>query len=145
MVDNRQSGRTGDIGWCESTPPAVVFSRYLGTGALDESFASGGSGALPAALGAFTQVAEDGRGRVVVVHTLTTELQVHRYTAAGVLDPSFGSGGEVSFDEGDAAGTGMELPGSRAIGILPDGRLLITLCDPSSSTGDQGALVALWD
>jgi hypothetical protein len=82
--------------------------RYTSTGALDGTFGSGGivTTAFPSSLGddeAFG-VAVDTSGRIVAVgFTLTStgpstssqDFALARYTSAGVLDSTFGSGGRV--------------------------------------------------
>ena len=64
-------------------------------------------------------------GRIVVVGSAqdggVEKLALARYTSAGELDPSFGAGGIVLAAVGDG-----EEAGANAVGVQPDGKLVIT-------------------
>lgn len=73
-------------------------------------------------------------GRIVVAGTSCGgDILVARYTSAGALDPSFGSGGRVCIDM--AAGSQDQ---GEEIFVLPDGRLLV-----AGTSGGDFALVRL--
>ncbi len=78
----------------------IAVVEYNADGTLNDGFGAGGivftqitgSGALPEA----GQVLVDSQGRIVVVGGDGKNFEVLRYTAAGVLDSSFGTGGIVT-------------------------------------------------
>lgn len=69
-----------------------TISAFDAKGAVDTSFGSGGT------LGAFaTDYTVDGTGRILTCHLQQgLDFVLRRYTPAGVLDPTFGSGGAVT-------------------------------------------------
>jgi uncharacterized delta-60 repeat protein len=124
---------------------SALCSRYLEDGLLDVTFAGEGTVAQPADAGAYTQVVEDAGGRVVVAHHRYGRLLVHRYTAAGALDATFGSAGEVLIDPDTLVGTYISDPGTFSIAVLLDGRLLIAVSSFGGSSSAQSVVLALWD
>lgn len=93
-------------------------------GDLDTTFST--DGRQTSSLGAnvsVTDALEQPDGKIVVVGTMgsgpATTALVARYTAAGVLDSTFGSGGKVTA----SVGTGGAL--AQAVALQPDGKILI--------------------
>ena len=72
--------------------------RYTAAGALDASFGNGGK--VTTAIGSGddrgNSVALQSDGKIVVAGYSSTDFALVRYTAAGALDTSFGSGGKVT-------------------------------------------------
>lgn len=103
-------------------------------GDLDTTFST--DGRQTSSLGAnlnVTDAVEQPDGKIVVVGRigsgLATKALVARYTAAGVLDPTFGTGGKVTA----FAGTGTTQ--ATGVALQPDGKILI--CGTASiSTSD---------
>ena len=93
------------------TPARVVFP-----GALDPSFGVAGYAPAPSRPAAFTAVATQPDGRIVVVgNVFGTDTVVIRYDANGILDESFGDRGVV-------------VPGAfagGALAIAPDGDVIV--------------------
>lgn len=94
-------GRIVAAGWGETASwgAAGVFGlvRYTPAGSLDRSFGSGGKvttppGSWPGA----RAVALQSDGTIVVAGTSTRGFGLARYTAAGSLDKTFGTGGKVA-------------------------------------------------
>jgi len=81
--------------------------RYNSSGTLDSTFGTGGKVSTDfSGAGDFAQcVAVDGNGRILVAgrtsasnNSNVSNFAIARYTSAGVLDPSFGTGGKVITD-----------------------------------------------
>ncbi len=84
--------------------------RLTPSGQLDPTFGSGGYATTPASsFGASTAaaaaVATPSNGNVVLAGPVDTRAGLARYSAAGVLDPTFGTGGVATIDLGGAAST----------------------------------------
>ena len=93
-------------------------ARFTADGVLDPTFGTGGSvttdfGGSDVA----NAVALQTDGKIVVAGTSSGNFAVARYTADGVLDATFGTGGLVTTDFG-----GDEL--ANAVAIQPDGRIV---------------------
>ena len=113
-----------------------------GAGSLDTSFGSGGVvttdlGGLGAAYG----VAVQSDGKIVAAgyanHGGNYDFALVRYTAAGALDPSFGSAGTVLTDIG---GSGKHDIG-RSVAVQPDGKIIVA----GQSSAGPGTAVARYD
>jgi uncharacterized delta-60 repeat protein len=94
--------------------------RYTPAGALDSTFGSGGvvtRFSLPG--GSFNDLALDPSGRVVVAGGSDGGFFLARYTSAGALDSTFGSGGEVTTRVG--SGTNEA---ANALALDPAGRII---------------------
>ncbi|HUK73986.1 MAG TPA: delta-60 repeat domain-containing protein [Candidatus Bathyarchaeia archaeon] len=98
--------------------PVAAVLRYNTNGSLDTSFGSGGIVNTPSIEDEpFTSVALQADGKIVAVAGGFSAF-VARYTTAGALDSTFGTGGIVQL---------AEINGTPACGVLiqPDGRILI--------------------
>jgi uncharacterized delta-60 repeat protein len=105
-----------------------AVSRYTARGRLDSSF--GHNGKVLTSFGSSrlsiaSAVALQGDGRIVVAgwsRTATAGFAVARYTARGLLDSSFGSGGRVvtTFSSREAFGAV-----ARAVALQPDGMIVV--------------------
>jgi uncharacterized delta-60 repeat protein len=115
----------------EGTPvPQLSLARYNADGSLDASFGTGGR-VVAAVVGSAADLALQADGKLVVTGTVgptaratgTTstaqDVLVARFTAAGALDPTFGTGGVVTSDFG-GADTG------RKVLVQPDGKIVVT-------------------
>ncbi|HWP40130.1 MAG TPA: PKD domain-containing protein, partial [Tepidisphaeraceae bacterium] len=127
-----------------STLSDFALVRYNADGTPDTTFGTGGSGKVFTDFSLGTDqarsVALTTDGKIVVAGSATvsgrTRVAIARYTSAGVLDASFGSGGKVST---------LFIPGTaRASSITPlsDGSILVagTVLDFSTSAQDWVAL-----
>jgi uncharacterized delta-60 repeat protein len=116
--------------------PRALVARFLSDGTLDPAFGSGGRASVgPGTDAAFAAVARQMDGDVVAAGSTTdadgTDSLVVRMTAAGVVDPTFHSGGTFIRDFGDSdhlAAVQVQLNG----GILVGG-----------TTGTQGVVARL--
>lgn len=105
---------------------ALVLARFTAEGALDSGF-GGGSGVVDTSIGSATPavfgLAVDGSGRILVGGSSSVGarevLTVARYSAQGVLDASFGSGGLVTTE----IGTGSS--GVQDIAVDQSGRIVV--------------------
>lgn len=117
-----------------------ALARYNSDGSLDASFGSGGKvvtdffGGVDAA----GSIALQPDGRIVVAGAsfvgMNGDFALVRYNTDGSLDASFGVGGKVTtdfFGFGDSA---------NAVGLLPDGRIIVAGSAFSSSTVTDFAL-----
>lgn len=109
-------------------------ARYTAAGALDGSFGSGGrvTGVFGVTIGSANAVTTDAQGRVVVAGTAQNDTAVIRLTAAGALDPSFGTGGKrviALTDNWDAA---------EGVAVQSDGKIVLGgwIYEGNSSAGD---------
>jgi uncharacterized delta-60 repeat protein len=116
---------------------AAAFARYTSAGVLDPSFGSSGNGtfvtqfglgAPPSSTIFLNGAAAEPDGRVIVSGYATdgggrNQILVARFTASGVLDPSFASGGKLL----QQLGTGAS-PASQGLGLVRqgDGKILLT-------------------
>jgi uncharacterized delta-60 repeat protein len=115
----------------------VALVRLLSTGALDTTFGSGGK--VSTAIGSLSEeanaLAVQSDGKIVVTGYSNVKsgkktyrrLLVARYTAAGALDSTFGSGGKVLIDLG-----AQEM--GRSVAIQPDGKIVVAGYSFSSTT-----------
>jgi uncharacterized delta-60 repeat protein len=110
--------------------PGFNVRRFSETGVADAAFGAGGTAAIPAVNSlAIIDVVAQPDGKVLVVSSTVADpvtltgsvITLYRLTAAGVLDPTFGSGGTVITSvpggTGNDAGTGL--------GLQPDGKILV--------------------
>jgi uncharacterized delta-60 repeat protein len=97
------------------------MARYNTDGSLDASFGVGGKvvGNFIDDLLLASDVAVQADGRIVVAGSSFGEFAVARYESDGRLDASFGAGGKVATD---FFGNGA---GAEALGIQPDGRIVV--------------------
>lgn len=108
--------------------------RYTPTGALDATFGSGGKVDI-----AFLFIARDmtlqSDGMIVVAGSMDgQDFGLVRYTAAGELDTSFGSGGWVRTEIGSA-------DEGRCVAVQSDGQIVVAGYSFNSNTGWDFALV----
>jgi uncharacterized delta-60 repeat protein len=110
---------------------AALVARYTSAGALDPSFAGGGSriDRFGAAVGAGSAQRADAvavapDGSAVVAGIAGTQVMVARYRPDGELDGLFGAGGVVLRDLSDGAGMP---PGSglAAVALTPAGQIVV--------------------
>lgn len=102
--------------------------RMLGSGALDNSFGSGGKVVTDFASGSFDYAeaaALQGDGKIVMVGygpgTGGTDFALARYQTDGTLDPTFGTGGKLT----TAVGSGTTGDYPYAVGVQTDGRIVV--------------------
>ena len=106
-----------------------AVARYTAAGAPDPSFS--GDGVQTTDFGADdagAAVAIQADGRIVVAGQSGTNVAVARYTAAGVLDPSFSGDGRLTTDFGG-------FDGGRDVAIGADGKIVVA---GASDTSDDG-------
>src|SRR5262245_54343309 len=93
-------------------------------GALNPTYGSGGVVTAgvpgPVSSSSFAAVREPG-GKTVMVGSAVRQFAVARYTAAGGLDPTFGSGGQVLTALRSGPSAEAE---ARAVALQPDGKIL---------------------
>ena len=121
-----------------------VLYRFSANGTVDSSFGYGGQ-ALTSGTIVPLGVAVQADGKIVIVGEtdLFTSLAivVQRYTAAGILDPSFGSAGTTSLLQMPASTdpNGPSCPacsGASAVAIQPDGKIVVGgFNEPTGSRG----------
>lgn len=104
------------------------LTRYNADGSLDKSFGAGGTvlTPFPHDVGDSTTaagLAVQAGGKIVVVGTTggfgNSSFAVARYTAGGRLDPSFGNGGEVTFQFDGLSST------AAGVAVQSDGKVLV--------------------
>jgi uncharacterized delta-60 repeat protein len=113
---------------------AVV--RYTPAGVLDASFGTGGI--VTTAIGTSSDygnaVVVDSAGRIIVAGYIVNgsdyDFAVVRYTSAGVLDTSFGTGGKVT----TAVGTSSD--GATGVAIDSEGRIVVAGWTDNGSSND---------
>lgn len=130
------AGITGD----QMTRADFALARYNSDGSLDSSFGSGGKvvtdfvGGVDAAGG----IALQPDGRIVAAGAsfvgMIGDFALVRYNSDGSLDASFGAGGKVTTDF-----FGLS-DGAKAVGLLPDGRIIVAGSSFRSSTITDFAL-----
>ncbi|MFO0969304.1 MAG: LamG-like jellyroll fold domain-containing protein [Gemmataceae bacterium] len=135
------SGRIVAVGFANNNTD-FALARYTAAGALDSTFGSGGivvsdfSGAGRDDGG--WAVTIDSSGNILVAGNVSngsnTDFALARYTAAGVLDSSFGSGGKVSTDF-----TGHD---DQAYGVAVDGTGKIVVAGYSANGSNNDFAVA---
>ena len=97
-----------------------VIARYTAAGALDTTFAGTGyaSTIVPGGNAVASALQLQGDGKLVVSGASGAgDVALARYTAAGALDPAFGTAGIVTTDLGGAGDSAL------ALVLAPDGRL----------------------
>ena len=110
-------------------------ARYTSAGALDSSYGTGGIATTDVGphgrdRGYAAAVQPDGKIIVAAESTVTndgSDFTVLRYTSAGALDSSYGTGGAVTTDTSDT-GIGIEVDphdGARAVAIQSDGNIVV--------------------
>lgn len=117
--------------------------QLTAAGALDPAFGSGGVAALTTAGTSFSDFTFDGQGRIVATGTIDAgepRALVARFTAAGVLDTSFGTGGLVTLDPPDADATT-----AAAIVEASNGDLLVGGATRDAASGRWRGLLARLD
>src|SRR5213078_3850786 len=118
--------------------------RYDPSGNPDPSFGSGGevTSTFAERYATAHALAIDSRGGLVVAGSVgsgspgESQFAVARYKPDGSLDPSFGSGGEVT--TGFGPGT---IASARGVGIDPSGRIVIATGDYESASAANGFAV----
>jgi uncharacterized delta-60 repeat protein len=110
-------------------------------GTLNSGFGTAGRTALPANTRLFAAAAQS-NGDVVAVGESgvgsTVHVLVARFTAAGTLDPTFGSGGLVS----GPAVAGAQGSLGRAVAIQADGKIVVVgKASSAGGTGEDGLLI----
>ena len=104
----------------EDDGPVVVLARYTAAGSLDPSF--GDNGTTTTASGTHfwaDALALQPDGKIVVAGPAfgPSAFALARYRADGTLDPSFGTGGQVTLALGESSG-------AYGIAIQPDGKIV---------------------
>ena len=98
--------------------PVPAVARYNTNGSLDTTFGTGGMVAISSLEDApFTAITLQTDGKIVAVAGGFTAYVV-RYTSAGVLDSTFGSGGIVTLNE-------INGPTQSGVLVQPDGKILV--------------------
>jgi len=113
------AGEVAPAGYCCQ----FALARYNANGSLDPAFGTGG--VVTTSFGGLTQafaVAIQDDGKIVVAGSTYSpsigDVALARYNSNGSLDPTFGTGGQVTTDLG---GT----DGANDVVIRPDGRILV--------------------
>ena len=102
----------------------VLLARFTADGALDATFGTGGvtTTAVTSEGDAAKAIALQADGKIVVAGRTalfgTSDFGLARYSAGGVLDPSFGTGGKVTIDF--LSGN----DGAEAVLVQPDGKIV---------------------
>lgn len=82
---------------------SLLLTRFLGSGALDTTFATAGTATLGIAddeLGEVNTMVRQGDGKIVLAGRALESLSLVRVSAAGALDAGFGSGGVAAMKIG---------------------------------------------
>jgi len=117
-------GRLVLVGSCPMFPDHVFWlARLNADGSLDPSFGTGGQVLTPFAGAAFASAAVlQPDGRIIAVGSgpapSVSALKAARYNPDGSLDPTFGSGGQVTLAFGQSVYAG-------SAALQPDGKLVI--------------------
>lgn len=93
-------------------------ARINADGGLDAGFGTGGLVSLAIGGAVSGRMALQADGKIVGAYRMADDFVVFRLTTAGVLDPSFGTGGQATVDAG-ASERGA------ALALQPDGRVLV--------------------
>ncbi len=122
----QSDGRIVTIG---SLSGQIRLTRFLAAGALDSSFAGGGSVLHTfAGSGEFMSMSIDSLGRIVVAGSIDNpdiDVFVARFTSVGAIDTSFGGGdGWLSFDF-DPATSGAGRDGVMGVAIDASDRIVV--------------------
>lgn len=110
----------GGYTWSDGIGNVVVLLRYDAGGTLDATFGTGGIVTTTSGRGGAYALRLDESDRPVVAATTSSvggRFFVARYTTAGALDPTFGSGGVATA----AIGTSAD---AYALGIQDDGKIV---------------------
>jgi uncharacterized delta-60 repeat protein len=98
--------------------PVPAVARYNTNGSLDTTFGTGGMVAISSLEDApFTAITLQTNGEIVAVAGGFTAYVV-RYTSAGVLDSTFGTGGIVTLSQ-------INGPSASGVLVQPDGKILV--------------------
>ena len=89
-----------------------IITRYATNGTPDTAFATNGIANCPISL---ASVEIDSNANILVCGSSTTGAALVRFTSAGVLDNSFGSGGVAALIEGNAGANGFAFDASNNI------------------------------
>ena len=120
-------GRILAIGFGQGRPEELVAARYLGDGALDPSFGSGGKAALDIVTfgqGVVRRAALQPDGKIVGAGNATSgDFLVVRLTAEGDLDPTFDGDGVVMTDFG--LPFSFSLDNAAAVAVQADGKIVV--------------------
>ena len=105
-------------------PVALAPAAQAAPGALDPTFGSGGTVTTPIGLGAsINGVAVQPDGKIVAAgfsfNGSNDDFALARYTAAGALDPTFGSGGTV------ITSIGSSHDYASGVALQPDGKIVV--------------------
>lgn len=122
----------------QGSPQHFVLARYNTNGTLDTTTFGGGTGKVTTTFGSNDlgqSVAIQSDGKLIVAGYTgsgsTEDFAVARYSTAGVLDPSFGTGGKVTTDF-----AGLSLPDAgHSVAIQSDGKIVVA-GSGGGSTGD---------
>ncbi len=102
----------------------AAVARYNSNGSLDTGFANSGIASISSLEGIpFTSIALQSDGKIVAVAG-GFNASVVRYTSAGVLDSSFGTGGIVSLDFNDGPSASGVVIQSNGNILVADGKLI---------------------
>jgi uncharacterized delta-60 repeat protein len=103
-----------------------AVARCHADGSLDTSFGTGGKAVTPMSAGADSlyAVAIQADGKILLVGGAAAsggidDFALARYTTAGALDPTFGTGGRVTTPIGTSADSG------RSVALQTDGRIVV--------------------
>ncbi|MBL9144408.1 MAG: choice-of-anchor D domain-containing protein [Verrucomicrobiaceae bacterium] len=117
-----------------------VLARYNTDGMLDANF-DGDSGtangrvvvSIAGADGAHSMAVQPD-GKIILAGDSDANIALVRFTAAGLLDTSFGTGGKVT------AGVGVGNATARGLALQPDGKI-VAACEYLSAVGDSNGLL----
>ena len=119
-------GKIVVTGYCLNVSATAVdfcLVRYSALGALDTSFGSGGIVTTAVGDGQARALALQPGGKIIAAGTCwngsNNDFCLARYTAAGALDTSFGSGGKVITPFGSSTGF------ANAVALQPDGKIVV--------------------
>ncbi|HEX8913584.1 MAG TPA: Calx-beta domain-containing protein, partial [Humisphaera sp.] len=129
----------------------LAVARYLDDGTPDPTFGTGGLVTTNLAYSAApldtydvaNAVAVQPDGKVLVGGRDGAYWALVRYTAAGALDPTFGDGGAVRFDQLDVRSSGTEGAGVQGIAVAADGRIVVAGRNFTPNLGDGTLVVRL--
>jgi uncharacterized delta-60 repeat protein/RHS repeat-associated protein len=123
----QDSGKIVAVGLANS---ASGMARFTTSGSLDTTFGSGGTGkvALSGDWDQSMNLASLSDERLLVTGVSAGEVALHRFTADGLADSTFGTGGTVATTFG-ATDWGYD------VGVQPDGKIIIV----GASYGGAGA------
>ncbi len=114
----------------------LLVLRYTSSGSLDTTFGTGGVVSFGGSGNeSGRSVVIQPNGMIVVAGVRSngtdTDLLVLRYTESGSLDTTFGTGGEVTYDSGNA-------DVAKAVALQPDGKIVVA---GSSSNGSKNTVL----